>query len=93
MLPQPRLAAVGGPSGRLAEGRRPFGSAGRLRVGSRRSAALRVGPRPSCRLAAFKGLVLLLLLFFWYFLGFAIDRSKTYIKVIKNHTKIDAVDP
>ena len=27
------------------------------------------------------------------FIGFAIDRSKKYIKTIKNHMKIDAVDP
>ena len=33
------------------------------------------------------------LVFFIYFSGFAIDRSKKYIKVIKNHMKIDAVDP
>ena len=26
-------------------------------------------------------------------LGFAIDRSKKYIKVIENYMKIDAVDP
>ena len=56
--PRGRLAAVGGPSGRLAEGRRPFGSArppsGRLAGGRRpfgsargRSAALRVGPASS----------------------------------------------
>ena len=32
-------------------------------------------------------------LFFIYFSGFAIDRSKKYIKNIKNHMKIDAVDP
>ena len=39
--------------------------------------------------------VLLLLggVFFIYFSGFAIDRSKKYIKTIKNYMKIDAVDP
>ena len=31
--------------------------------------------------------------FLYIFSGFAIDRSKKYIKVIKNHKKIDAVDP
>ena len=31
--------------------------------------------------------------FFIYFSGFAIDRSKKYIKTIKNDMKIDAVDP
>ena len=31
--------------------------------------------------------------FLYIFLGFAIDRSKKYIKVIKNYIKIDAVDP
>ena len=31
--------------------------------------------------------------FLYIFLGFAIDRSKKYIKVIKNHKKIDAVNP
>ena len=30
--------------------------------------------------------------FFIHFSGFAIDRSKKYIKVIKNHKKIDAVN-
>ena len=30
--------------------------------------------------------------FFIFFLGFAIDRSKKYIKIIKNYIKIDAVD-
>ena len=29
----------------------------------------------------------------YFFSGFAIDRSKKYIKTIKNHMKIDAVDP
>ena len=32
-------------------------------------------------------LVLLLLLFFWYFSGFAIDRWKKSIKTIKSYTK------
>ena len=41
----------------------------------------------------FKGLVLLLLLFFYQFSGFAIDRSKKSIKTIKHYIKIDAVDP
>ena len=31
--------------------------------------------------------------FFIYFSGFAIDRWKKYIKTIKNHIKIHAVDP
>ena len=31
--------------------------------------------------------------FFIYFLGFAIDRSKKYIKTIEIDMKIDAVDP
>ena len=31
--------------------------------------------------------------FLYIFSGFAIDRSKKYIKVIKNYMKIDAVDP
>ena len=31
--------------------------------------------------------------FFIYFSGFAIDRSKKYIKTIENHMKIDAVNP
>ena len=31
--------------------------------------------------------------FLYIFSGFAIDRSKKYIKTIKNHKKIDAVDP
>ena len=31
--------------------------------------------------------------FLIYFSGFAIDRSKKYIKTIKNHKKIDAVNP
>ena len=31
--------------------------------------------------------------FFIYFPGFAIDRSKKYIKIIENDMKIDAVDP
>ena len=30
--------------------------------------------------------------FVYIFSGFAIDRSKKYIKTIKNHMKIDAVD-
>ena len=30
---------------------------------------------------------------FLYFSGFAIDRLKKYIKTIKNHMKIDAVNP
>ena len=29
----------------------------------------------------------------WGRLGFAIDRSKKYIKTIENYMKIDAVDP
>ena len=42
----------------------------------------------------FKGLVLLRGgIFLYIFSGFAIDRSKKYIKVIKNHKKIDAVNP
>ena len=32
-------------------------------------------------------------IFYTFFLGFAIDRSKKYIKVIKIYVKIDAVDP
>ena len=32
-------------------------------------------------------------LFSRYFSGFAIDRSKKYIKTIENHMKIDAVNP
>ena len=42
-----------------------------------------------------KGYVLLLLggYFLDIFSGFAIDRSKKYIKTIKKHMKIDAVDP
>ena len=41
-----------------------------------------------------EGLVLLGGMYFLYiFSGFAIDRSKKYIKTIKNHIKIDAVDP
>ena len=87
------------PSGRLAGGRRPFGSA------RGRSAALRVGSRriggPSGRPAAFgsarggrrpfgsarggrRGGYLL-----YIFSGFAIDRSKLYIKVIEINMKID----
>ena len=31
--------------------------------------------------------------FLYIFSGFAIDRSKKYIKVIKHHKKIDAVNP
>ena len=31
--------------------------------------------------------------FLYFFSGFAIDRSKKYIKTIKNYMKIDAVDP
>ena len=31
--------------------------------------------------------------FLYIFPGFAIDRSKKYIKTIKNHMKIDTVDP
>ena len=31
--------------------------------------------------------------FLYIFTGFAIDRSKKYIKTIKNHKKIDAVNP
>ena len=31
--------------------------------------------------------------FLYIFSGFAIDRSKKYIKTIKNHMKIDGVDP
>ena len=31
--------------------------------------------------------------FLYIFSGFAIDRSKKYIKTIKNYIKIDAVDP
>ena len=46
-------------------------------------------------LGPFKGLVLLLLLYYLSstFPGFAIDRSKKYIKTIKIYIKIDAVDP
>ena len=51
------------------------------------------GPSNSFFFGALKGLVLLLLLFFEYFSGFAIDLSKKYIKNIKNYMKIDAVDP
>ena len=41
-----------------------------------------------------KGLVLLGGGYFLYiFSGFAIDRSKKYIKTIKNDMKIDVVDP
>ena len=41
-----------------------------------------------------KGSVLLRGEYFLYiFSGFAIDRSKKYITVIENSTKIDAVDP
>ena len=42
-----------------------------------------------------KGYVLLLLggVFFIYFSGFAIDRWKKSIKVIKNYIKLDGVDP
>ena len=40
-----------------------------------------------------KGSVLLGGYFLYIFSGFAIDRSKKYIKTIKNHKKIDAVDP
>ena len=32
-------------------------------------------------------------IFIYFFSGFAIDRSKKYIKTIKNHMKIDAVYP
>ena len=39
------------------------------------------------------GDVLLGGVFFIYFSGFAIDRSKKYIKVSKNYMKIDDVDP
>ena len=47
-----------------------------------------------CRMDG-EGYVLLLLggYFLYIFLGFAIDRSKKYIKVIENHIKIDGVDP
>ena len=31
--------------------------------------------------------------FLYIFPGFAIDRSKKYIKIIKNNMKINAVDP
>ena len=41
----------------------------------------------------FKGLMLLGGYFVYIFSGFAIDRSKKYIKTIKNYIKIDAVDP
>ena len=40
-----------------------------------------------------KGLVLLGGYFLYIFAGFAIDRSKKYIKNIKMYIKIDAVDP
>ena len=40
-----------------------------------------------------KGLVLLGGYFLYTFSGFAIDRSKKYIKTIKIDRKIDAVDP
>ena len=40
-----------------------------------------------------KGLVLLGGYFLYIFSGFAIDRSKKYIKTTKNHKKIDAVNP
>ena len=40
-----------------------------------------------------EGLALLGEVFFIYFFGFAIDRSKKYIKVMKSYFKIDAVDP
>ena len=42
-----------------------------------------------------KGLVLLggEVFFICFFSGFAIDRSKKYIKTIKNDMKIDASDP
>ena len=40
-----------------------------------------------------EGLMLLGGYFLYIFSGFAIDRSKKYIKIIKNHMKIDAVDP
>ena len=40
-----------------------------------------------------EGLMLLGGGIFSIFLGFAIDRSKKYIKTIKHHMKIDAVDP
>ena len=32
-------------------------------------------------------------IFYIFCSGFAIDRSKKYIKTIKNYVKIDAVDP
>ena len=32
-------------------------------------------------------------IFYIFFAGFAIDRSKKYMKTIKNQMKIDAVDP
>ena len=32
-------------------------------------------------------------IFYIFFSGFAIDRSKKYVKVIKNHIKLDALDP
>ena len=40
-----------------------------------------------------KGSVLLWGVFFIYFSGFAIDRSKKYIKIIEIDMKIDAVNP
>ena len=40
-----------------------------------------------------KGSVLLGGVFLYIFSGFAIDRSKKYIKTIKNDMKIGAVDP
>ena len=39
-----------------------------------------------------EGLMLLGDYFLYIFSGFAIDRSKKYIKVIKDYIKIDAVD-
>ena len=41
----------------------------------------------------FKGLVLLRGYFSYIFSGFAIDRSKKYIKTIEIYIKIDAVNP
>ena len=49
---------------------------------------------PSSFFGPFKGLRVFVGGYFLYiFLGFAIDRSKKYIKVINNYIKIDAVDP
>ena len=49
--------------------------------------------RGSLRLGHFQGLRITAAIFLIFFAGFAIDRSKKYIKSIKNDIKIDAVNP